>query len=113
MAMLRMTALNILLLAIHTYHVAFSCENVRFRLKREPHAGFLCSPSVTQVNGLSDLHNLLNGENVAGIYSRHQKESTGIYRRHQKEVQVCYWKELPGLVSQASLSGGDMYTSGE
>ena len=97
-----MTALNVLLITLQTYHVAFSCENVRIRLKHEPHAGFLCSPSITQVNGFSDLHKLLNGENVAGIY-----------RRHQKEVQVCYWKELPGLVSQASLSGGDMYTSGE
>ena len=102
MAVLRMTALNVALLAIRTYHVAFSCENARIRLKHEPNAGFLCSPSTTQVNGLSDLHKALNGENASGIY-----------RRHQKEVQVCYWKELPGLVSQASLSGGDMYTSGE
>ena len=102
MAVPRMTALNVLLITLQTYHVAFSCENVRIRLKHEPHAGFLCSPSTTQVNGLSDLHKVLNGEHVAGIY-----------RRHQKEVQVCYWKELPGLVSQASLSGGDMYTSGE
>ena len=98
----RMTKMYIVLLTLNTLHLVLSCENIVLRLKLEPHAGFLCSPWTTQVNGPWDLYNLLQGENVAGIY-----------RRHQKAVQVCYWKELPGLVSQASLSGGDMYTSGE
>ena len=92
----------IALLTLNTLQLVLLCEDIALRLKLEPNAKFLCSPSTTQVNGPWDLHNLLQGEYVAGIY-----------RRHQKEVQLCYWKELPGLVSQVSLSGGDMYTSGE
>ena len=96
-----MIALNIAFLTL-TFHLATSCGDVGFLLKRKTDTGFLCSPSISEVNGPIDISILLKGENVAGIY-----------QKHSRAVHVCYWKELPGLVPEASLSGGVMYAYGK
>ena len=68
-----------------------------------PGTGVLCSPKIENTTDLSQLIDIISRDNVIGIY-----------KRNESAAQLCYWKEVEtGLISLASLSGGNIQTLGK